>query len=188
MQEILMRVVIALFISSLMYCSAAIAAEHFDIKGFHVGMTYDQFQSVVGEYSWTGFVDNRTNKKLPKGSRPFTLAGVPLAESPTWMNNSDTFNQTLVGGAERIVFTIPVADVDSVIQSLKGKYPDFSCRQVNIVDGARSHVETECSLEANREQLEFSPGLNPEHWLLFITSFDYLYKSSHNPRYKNVDL
>jgi hypothetical protein len=184
MQEILMRVVIALFFSSLMYCSASIAAEHFAIKGFHVGMTYEQFQNVVGEYSWTGFVDNRTNKKLPKGSRPFTLAGVQLAESPWWVN----YDQTVVGRAERIAFTIPVGDVDSVIQSLKGKYPDFSCSQVNIVDGASSHVETECSLEANREQLEFSPGLNPEHWQLFITSFDYLYKRTHNPRYKNVDL
>jgi hypothetical protein len=184
MKGIVMRVVSALFISSLMYCSAAIAAEHFEIKGFHVGMTYDQFQNVVGQYSWTGYVDNRTNKKLPKGNRPFTLAGVALAESPSWMND----DQTLVGGAERIVFTIPVAQVNSVIQSLKGKYPDFSCGQVNTVDGARSHVETECSLEANREQLEFSAGLNPEHWLLFITSFDYLYKRTHNPRYKNVDL
>ena len=88
-----MRVVSALFISSLMYCSAAIAAEHFEIKGFHVGMTYDQFQNVVGQYSWTGYVDNRTNKKLPKGNRPFTLAGVALAESPSWMND----DQTLVG-------------------------------------------------------------------------------------------
>src|ERR1700730_11300354 len=116
MQEILMRVVIALFFSSLMYCSASIAAEHFAIKGFHVGMTYEQFQNVVGEYSWTGFVDNRTNKKLPKGSRPFTLAGVQLAESPWWVN----YDQTVVGRAERIAFTIPVGDVDSVIQSLKG--------------------------------------------------------------------
>src|ERR1700722_13505651 len=71
------------------------------IKGFHIGMTRDEYEQQINRYSWSGN-DLRTTKT--PGAPPFTLAGVTIPDTPEWGTYSSRPDTSL---GSHIDFRIP---------------------------------------------------------------------------------
>jgi hypothetical protein len=179
--ESLVRYIIGILLLFLALCAAAHADGLFNVNGFYVGMTYGEYQAVVGKYSWSD-PTLHVSKKYLHGTVPFRLAQVNIPEAPSWMKfneeNNLRFEGSQIDRAERIAFSVPPAGLDGAIQFLRSKYPNIGCGEVTFTDNS---TEYRCVLRENNEEIFLSPKLGGG-WLLTISSRSYSEHMAKLPR------
>jgi hypothetical protein len=155
------------------------------IKGFHAGMSDEEYHQLINKYSWSG-VDRRTVKT--PGAPAFTLAGVIIPDSPQVGSYGGQPDGT---GASMITFVIPEKAMGPLSQALLNKYSSADCGW--LTDNGRKHYE--CKIEWDRVQIwlgevTVKPAGSSEYhheYQLKISSFDALehLNPDHADRYRS---